>query len=321
MFAGIFLNLLLANIFFPNSVSAQPTYLLIIKEIEAVKTGADGYFSSDDTYIAIDRQLIWGGDRDFDDGTKYRVNKSYEFSDTIVVDLFDKDEPFSFETGMEAGAGGGSVGSSFTIPIRRDDDYLGSFEVSSITDGITKARVSNRSKGTEYIVYYEVVQEESKSSSSSNNLGYNSELMVEEAYTLIIEKIQAISVGADCLNRYACSSYEDETYMTINGDRVWGIESFEAGDTKYVNREFPINNGMTRVQLFDSDAVSDAYGGRVGSVTNRLGTAAKYGQTNYSQDDSLGVFNVLPPFTGTPDVARVSGNGSTYDIYYKVIKK
>ncbi|MEH2166125.1 MAG: hypothetical protein V7K41_05510 [Nostoc sp.] len=103
---------------------------------------------------------------------------------------------------------------------------------------------------------------------------------------LIIDQLQAINAGADTFN-------DDDTYITVNGSRLWGASGFSTGTTSGVNRglgvDFPTN-----IALFDED--DGFFGG---------------------DDDYLGGFTVNGPTNGQA-ITRVSGSGSTYDVYYRV---
>ena len=102
---------------------------------------------------------------------------------------------------------------------------------------------------------------------------------------LLIDQLQAINAGADTFG-------DDDTYITVNGSKLWGSEGFSTGKTIGVNRglgvDFP-----TRIELFDEDGFLNG------------------------SDDSLGGFTVNGPTNGTA-ITRVSGGGSTYDVYYRV---
>ncbi|MEH2145896.1 hypothetical protein [Nostoc sp.] len=102
---------------------------------------------------------------------------------------------------------------------------------------------------------------------------------------LIIDQLQAIKANADTFG-------DDDTYITVNGSKLWGPGGFSTGQTSGVNRglgvDFP-----TRVELFDEDGFLNG------------------------SDDSLGGFTVNGPTNGTA-ITRVSGSGSTYDVYYRV---
>lgn len=102
---------------------------------------------------------------------------------------------------------------------------------------------------------------------------------------LLIDQLQAINADADTFG-------DDDTYITVNGTQIWGANGFSTGQTSGVNRglgvDFP-----ARIELFDED------GGLNGS------------------DDSLGGFTVNGATNGQA-ITRVSGSGSTYDVYYRV---
>ncbi|NJL09811.1 MAG: hypothetical protein HC908_05310 [Calothrix sp. SM1_7_51] len=106
--------------------------------------------------------------------------------------------------------------------------------------------------------------------------------IIEGGKSVLIRKIQAIKAGADTFSA-------DDTYITIGGKKVWGEKSMTTGQSRevYERRYF---NGSTRVALFDED----------------LG-----------RDDQLGSFTVSGATNGTA-IARVSGSGSSYDVYYQV---
>ncbi|MHC5775636.1 hypothetical protein [Nostoc sp.] len=110
--------------------------------------------------------------------------------------------------------------------------------------------------------------------------------VIEGGAFLLIDQLQAIKADADTFG-------DDDTYITVNGSKLWGPDSFSTGQTSGVNRglgvDFP-----ARIELFDED------GGFNGS------------------DDSLGGFTINGSTNGAAAIARVSGGGSIYDVYYRV---
>ncbi|MEH2295630.1 hypothetical protein [Nostoc sp.] len=102
---------------------------------------------------------------------------------------------------------------------------------------------------------------------------------------LFIDQLQAINAGADTFG-------DDDTYITVNGSKLWGPGGFSTGQTSGVNRGLGVDFPAS-IALFDED------GGFNGD------------------DDYLGGFTVNGPTNGTA-IARVSGSGSTYDVYYRV---
>jgi hypothetical protein len=110
--------------------------------------------------------------------------------------------------------------------------------------------------------------------------------IVEGGAFLYIQGIQAIVSGAD-------PESNDDTYMTFtdsNGKKTaLGETSMATGAYKDVSFGTMIN-GVGSIQLFDSD---------------------------WWYDDYMGGFNVSTPTNGLA-IQRVSGSGSTYDVYYSV---
>ncbi|NEO03110.1 MAG: hypothetical protein F6K50_49680 [Moorea sp. SIO3I7] len=107
--------------------------------------------------------------------------------------------------------------------------------------------------------------------------------VVEGGLFILIDQIQAIKAGADFIGK-------DDTYITINGNKIWGDKSFSTGQTRTVNQGTSTPGSFARVQLFDKD--------------------------RFSRDDRMGGFTAFNTF-GSQRRARVSGSGSTYDIYYR----
>ena len=105
--------------------------------------------------------------------------------------------------------------------------------------------------------------------------------VIEGGKFVSIQKIQAIRADADFIG-------QDDTYITIGGTKIWGEFGFSTGQTRNVNRGRTFGSS-TRVALFDEDP---------------------------GNDDSLGSFTVSGLTNGS--IARVSGSGSTYDVYYRV---
>ncbi|MBD3884668.1 hypothetical protein IFO70_23300 [Phormidium tenue FACHB-886] len=106
------------------------------------------------------------------------------------------------------------------------------------------------------------------------------------AKLLSVRKIQAIRAGADTFGA-------DDTYLTINGEKVFGPRGMSTGNTATVNRAVEFSGSAT-ISLFDEDGFLNG------------------------DDDFMGSFSVSQATQGTQR-ARVSGGGSTYDVYYRVI--
>jgi hypothetical protein len=110
--------------------------------------------------------------------------------------------------------------------------------------------------------------------------------IVEGGLFLYIQGIQAITAGADSFGA-------DDTYISYTDSRgkksALGETGMSSGEYKAVDFGTYVN-GTGSVQLFDSD---------------------------WGRDDSLGGFRVTGPTNGQV-VQRVSGSGSTYDVFYSV---
>jgi preprotein translocase subunit YajC len=107
--------------------------------------------------------------------------------------------------------------------------------------------------------------------------------VVEGGLRLTIDRIQAIKAGADSLSN-------DDTYITVNGTKIWGNYGMNSGQTRLVDQSRTIRGSSARVELFDADWPDS--------------------------DDSMGGFTAGNT-NGRQLRARVSGSGSTYDIYYR----
>jgi hypothetical protein len=110
--------------------------------------------------------------------------------------------------------------------------------------------------------------------------------IVEGGLFLYIQGIQAITAGADSFG-------DDDTYISYTDSRgkktALGETGMSSGEYKDVSFGTPVF-GTGSIQLFDSD---------------------------WGRDDSLGGFRVTGPTNGQV-VQRVSGSGSTYDVFYSV---
>jgi hypothetical protein len=102
---------------------------------------------------------------------------------------------------------------------------------------------------------------------------------------LLIDSIQAVVADADTFG-------DDDTYITVNGDRIFGPAGLGSGNSRAVNRGVGVS-GTARVELFDEDGFLN--GG----------------------DDSLGGFTVTQSTNNEQKVKRVSGSGSTYNVFYR----
>jgi len=106
--------------------------------------------------------------------------------------------------------------------------------------------------------------------------------VVEGGLRLTIERIQAIRADADTIG-------PDDTYITVNGRKIWGDFSMTTGQSRAVNRTLTPSGPSARVELFDADP---------------------------GNDDRLGGFNAVNT-RGVLTRERVSGSGSIYDVYYR----
>ncbi len=107
--------------------------------------------------------------------------------------------------------------------------------------------------------------------------------VVEGGLFITIDKIHAIKAGADTFSA-------DDTYITIDGGKIWGDYSMTSGQTRTVNRGLSTSGSSARVELFDADWPD---------ADDSLGGFTAY-HTNFEQRR-----------------ARVSGSGSIYDVYYR----
>jgi hypothetical protein len=107
--------------------------------------------------------------------------------------------------------------------------------------------------------------------------------VVEGGFRLTIDRIQAIKAGADPVGA-------DDTYITVNGRKIWGNESMTTGQARDVNRGYMGPGSSAQVQLFDADWPS--------------------------RDEQVGGFTAVNT-SGALRRVRVSGSGSTYDVYYR----
>lgn len=93
-----------------------------------------------------------------------------------------------------------------------------------------------------------------------------------------------------CLQNGADSFGPDDTYIEVNGTRIWGDYNMRRRQTRSVNSNYsPPHTGTAWVELFDYDA--------------------------WGRDDSMGGFTALNT-GGQVMRQRVYGSGSTYDVYY-----
>jgi len=106
--------------------------------------------------------------------------------------------------------------------------------------------------------------------------------VVEGGMGLIIDRIHAIKAGADNGN-------PDDTYITVDGKKIWGYYSMTTGQSRDVNKTTAPLGSSARVELFDDDR---------------------------NAHDGLGGFSARNT-NGVQKRARVSGGGSIYDIYYR----
>jgi hypothetical protein len=102
---------------------------------------------------------------------------------------------------------------------------------------------------------------------------------------LLIDSIQAVVADADTFG-------DDDTYITVNGARIFGPAGLGSGQSRSVNRGLGVM-GTARVELFDEDGLFNG------------------------ADDSLGGFTISQPTNNEVKVQRVSGSGSTYNVFYR----
>lgn len=113
--------------------------------------------------------------------------------------------------------------------------------------------------------------------------------VIEGGAFLIVDALQAITAGAD-----GFPSGNDDTYITVNGQRLGGEIGFTTGQRSDIGLGAAFGNSA-RVELFDADS---GFNGK---------------------DDNLGGFTVTGGPTVGQAITRVSGSGSTYDVYYRVV--
>lgn len=113
--------------------------------------------------------------------------------------------------------------------------------------------------------------------------------IIEGGAFLIVDGLQAIKAGAD-----GFLSGKDDTYLTVNGRQLGGEIGFTTGQYSTVNLGTGFENSA-RVELFDADSGLNG------------------------KDDNLGGFTVTGVPTTGQVITRVSGSGSTYDVYYRVV--
>ena len=107
---------------------------------------------------------------------------------------------------------------------------------------------------------------------------------VQGGLNVEITGIQAIKADADTGWWWK----DDDTFLTIDGKKVFGPKSFKSGTFRKVSIKRDVGSSG-RIEAFDEDKV-------------------------FTGNDYLGGFTVSSP---TKDGrARISGSGSVYDIYY-----
>ena len=111
---------------------------------------------------------------------------------------------------------------------------------------------------------------------------------VEGGLFVFIDTMQAVKAGADFIGK-------DDTYVTVDGSKIWGVKSFSSGQTRTLNIGTSVDGSSARVNLFDDDPSGFPF---------------------YNKDDSMGGFTAYNT-NGALRRARVSGSGSTYDVYYR----
>lgn len=103
---------------------------------------------------------------------------------------------------------------------------------------------------------------------------------------LAIDKVQALNTGAD-FGFWA----DDDTYLKVDGTKKFGPKSFKTGTTRNVNVGQEVGSSGS-VQLFDDDL--------------------------FTRDEYLGGFTVSSSTQGKQVSRKVSGSGSTYEVFYRV---
>ncbi|MBD2449673.1 hypothetical protein H6G76_21385 [Nostoc sp. FACHB-152] len=109
---------------------------------------------------------------------------------------------------------------------------------------------------------------------------------LEGGFFLLVDGFLAINAGAD-------NDSGDDPYITLNGQSLAGAGDVGTGQYVAVNLGLEVGN-FAKVDLFDDD---DFFNGG---------------------DDYLGGFTVPGAIYGQ-GVTRVSGGGSTYDVYYRTL--
>ena len=111
--------------------------------------------------------------------------------------------------------------------------------------------------------------------------------VVEGGARLYIEKIKALKVGAD-------PTGADDTFIRVNGRKIWGDHGMKKNRTRGVNYSEDYTNNP-EVALWDEDGW-------------------------WSGDEFLGSFIASPGDNFLGDQGReVSGSGSKYEVFYSFV--
>ncbi|MGB7442758.1 MAG: hypothetical protein WA919_16970 [Coleofasciculaceae cyanobacterium] len=111
--------------------------------------------------------------------------------------------------------------------------------------------------------------------------------VVEGGAFVRIHSLRAIRAGAD-----GFFGGDDDTYIEIGGNRVWGVRRFRTGDWFDVQRGRDFEH-VANIEIFDNDRWPNP-------------------------DDPMGSFTVGNTPTNGVRGRRVHGSGSIYDVYYSV---
>lgn len=111
---------------------------------------------------------------------------------------------------------------------RRHDDFIGNVNVDSSLSNNEERSVRLTGSRSVYIIYYRV--------------GDDSAFQYE---------VEFVSIA--CLD---ARESRDEVYLTLNGNRVWGINKMRTGDTQTISRRVGFRNSAC-IELWEEDTGSD----------------------------------------------------------------
>lgn len=228
----------------------------------------EDYTGADDAYICVDGRRIWGpakmnnGDvQDLRMVFPVRFKRDTQF---IALSLYDQDSNWEVVTN--------------DLPLD-EDDFLDTVSIPAIDAGKGELRCSFTGDGASYEITYRVVAYDSRTDMPFNNVFYDLSFM-----SIRCNETEDIT-GAD------------DTYITTNGNVIWGPKSMNNGHIKDLKKVPPyLFESSVEISVYDQD-----------------------GSIPFDDDDCLGTNTITPEAAEKGELTmKFTKDDADYEIKYRV---